>query len=162
MDLARPAKTAIATTYAQWPKCYRCSLALGRTYPVERYIVLGRERSRTVQGKYELVLDVACTHGEARRVALERESPLVQRLRGLDGGSLGGIFPRSSEQRVRLEIPVRWGGLEREDGHYQASAAELAACGRIYAFAPGAMGKHGVRYFPSGIPGPREWKGAVQ
>lgn len=144
MDLARPAKTRVEAQYEHWPKCYRCSVELDRPYPVERYKVLGREPSRRADGKYDLILDVACTHGEARRVRLERESQLVQRLWGMAGGLVGGVFPASSEQRVRLEIPNRWAGLELPDGSYQQGATEIAAIGRVYCFAPGLLGRHGV------------------
>lgn len=149
IDLAAPQKYAVAAEYAQWPKCHRCSVALDRPYPVELFIVMGREPSRLADGKYELVLEVGCTHGEARRVELERlRNWDARRLWGIAGGLLGGVFQDKDKQRIRIEIPRRWAGLELEEGGYQASATEQLACSRVYAFAPATRGRWGVLYMP--------------
>jgi hypothetical protein len=148
IDLSRPATYGAATEYEHWPKCWRCSRALGRPYPVEHYGVSGREPSRLAKGYYLLVLEVKCSHGEERRVELERATGFASRLSLLASRALGACYKTDQEQRVKVEIPRLWAGLEREEGGYQASATEQVATGRVFAFAPGTRGYNGVLYNP--------------
>lgn len=78
------------TTDVSWPKCHRCSerlsgqklspitdptsaelvaKGLGRVYPVESCMVVGRERAKSLRHKYEVIVEVKC-HGETMRFTL--------------------------------------------------------------------------------------------
>jgi hypothetical protein len=149
MNLDKPARYGAQTEYVHWPKCWRCSEALNRPYPVEHFEVIGREPARKATDAYDLILNLKCSHQEARRAVLEKSANFSQHfLFGIAGGLLGATYPADGEQRVRVECPKRWGGMELKDNTFQASATEQVACSRIYAFAPAARGVLGVRYMP--------------
>ncbi len=151
-DLTKPSRYKVHTEFSHWPKCFRCSRALERPYPVEHFGVAGREPSRTADGYYGLILEVKCSHGEARRLELENSRSFGAKLWGIAGGmGLTHYNSAESEQRVVIEIPRTMAGVELTDGSYQASASEQLACSRVYAFAPGAKGRHGVVYMPGSV-----------
>lgn len=52
-----------------WPACGKCSKDRQRRYVVEVFGFVGRERSRTNDGKFMLVLDVEC-HGAKDTIRL--------------------------------------------------------------------------------------------
>lgn len=65
-------------TARAWPKCAKCSAALGRPYPVERLeLEPEEEKARHVNGRFALVVKVSC-HGEDMRCAIERATYFTQ------------------------------------------------------------------------------------
>ena len=62
--------TAFEGTAKSWVKCARCSLALGRPYPVESMAVEGADAAQTSTARYKMVVRVGC-HGDTMPVTLE-------------------------------------------------------------------------------------------
>lgn len=124
------------TDFGHWPKCRRCSEALGRPYPVEHFGVLAREPAQSLGAAHILVIEVKCSHGEARRIALQKSLGITKRV---DVGGLGVApnYGHDQTQRIRLESSRAWG-----------PATEQLACSKVWAFAPGPPGRHGVEYRP--------------
>lgn len=134
-----PQKYNAHLSAAEWPKCYRCTEKLKTDWPVEKFQVLGREAPTTLRSKHKLIIEVECS-GESLIEHVQFD--LIQGTATSLSRIMSAVGFRkehgSLRQRIALESSRMWGG----------QGLEQAACACVYAFAPGALGKHGVLYKP--------------
>ncbi|HVH71988.1 MAG TPA: hypothetical protein VNB49_12850 [Candidatus Dormibacteraeota bacterium] len=122
-----------------WPKCWRCSQKLKTDWPVEKFQILGREPPTTLRSKHKLIIEVECS-GESLVEHVQHDLIKGQAVSLSKVVNALGFRKEHGklQQRIGLESSTAWGGR----------GLEQAACSRVYAFAPGALGKHGVIYRP--------------
>lgn len=70
IDLTQGFVHHIESSPRSWPICQRCSKRLGRTYHVETFGMVGRERPKQARDKQRIIAEVEC-HGERQEFALD-------------------------------------------------------------------------------------------